>query len=194
MKTRIGEIDGRPLVISSQPNEIKSPELLVSFNKETNKITDIKKREGEDLMSILDIKQDGNGDTTPDVLIRYNSGTEAYYNYYSNLPVYYMLDNSLLVVSGYTDPEGYVIEPIIKKNPTEFIGMLDSGNFDKIKLSITILNPNKKTEALEYIEKIKSRIEDKGVNLYIYVYNDYYTTVDFYFQKLESMELNLKNN
>lgn len=53
MKVKVGEFNSRPLVVSSDENEVKYPELLVSTDAAGEKILDIKQREAEDLISIL---------------------------------------------------------------------------------------------------------------------------------------------
>lgn len=152
MKSKIGEIDGRPLVVSSQPDEIKGPELLVTFNEDVDKITDIQKREGENLMSVLDIKEDPGEGSLPDILITYNIGTGYYYdpdlvNADTDVYVYYMLDNSYFI--PYSGPIQYNPEdPAIELTHVRDI-------------SITVLNPSKNTEARVYINKLRDRMAQK---------------------------------
>lgn len=53
MKTRIGELNGRPLVICSDEHDVRYPELLVITDVTGEKISDIKERLGEDIKSII---------------------------------------------------------------------------------------------------------------------------------------------
>lgn len=152
MKSKIGEIDGRPLVVSSQPDEIKGPELLVTFNEDVDKITDIQKREGENLMSVLDIKEDPGGGSLPDILMTYSVGTDYYYdpnltNVEADTYVYYMLDNSYFIpYSGSIEynPENPVINLTWVRD-----------------ISITVLNPSKNAEARVYVNKLRDRMAQK---------------------------------
>lgn len=54
MKTRIGELNGRPLVVCSDENIIRDSELLVITDATGKRIVDIKERIGEELKSIID--------------------------------------------------------------------------------------------------------------------------------------------
>lgn len=59
---KIGELGGKSLVLSDDENMVRSHELLVDYNPNTEKIQDIRKREADRLISILDAKEDGEGE------------------------------------------------------------------------------------------------------------------------------------
>lgn len=76
MKQKIGEIQGKPLILSSSEDTIQDHELLVKYNYNNGKISDVKKKEANGLMSILDIDS-GSSHSSEDinVLIEYTDGT-----------------------------------------------------------------------------------------------------------------------
>lgn len=76
MKQKIGEIQGKPLILTNSEDTIQDHELLVKYNYNNGKISDVKKKEANGLMSILDIDS-GSSNSSEDinVLIEYTDGT-----------------------------------------------------------------------------------------------------------------------
>ena len=75
MKSKIGELKGNPIVVVSTPNEILKHEIAIEIDNTTNKVKSLKQRDGDQLMSLLDVPQEGNTTFSADVLCSYDDGS-----------------------------------------------------------------------------------------------------------------------
>lgn len=76
MKSKIGELNGRPIVLASNEHDVLDYEIKANINEDNNKISNLLVREGEELMSILEIEEDAPTGIAPDVLVIFTEGTE----------------------------------------------------------------------------------------------------------------------
>lgn len=191
MKSKVGELDGRPLIMTQYPDEVRGSELLVYYNDNKDKITDIQKREGEELISILDIDDSVEGDASdfhPDVIIQYCAGTTGNYN--TNIEtIYYSLDSGV-ILERVLDGTGFILDyGDMSQYPNRTIIQLNQDDYGcYVTLRITGVNPNNMVKILDYIVKIKSRIDPSAIKEYRIVEGEGYVVAEFI---TESLTINL---
>lgn len=154
MKHKVGNIKGKPLVVTNCPDSITKSELLISMDSENKKILDIKKREAGELVSMLNIDSGNSGGSTEssnfDMLIRYCVSSAI------NRSIYYTLDNSSMIKNRSWDFEQYV--------PDETTAVLDIPSTNNMTLTIASLNDNTE-ENTKYFYKILNRLKSSGVTV-----------------------------
>lgn len=103
MKSKIGELNGRPLVITSDENLIKYPELQVSYNND-GQISDIKERKGDNVESILNNTSNNSSAEECVICVGYDYDDVRIY------PISFNIDTNVAILDNQYIPDISAIE------------------------------------------------------------------------------------
>lgn len=153
MKSKIGELKGNPIVVVSTPNEILKHEIAIEIDNTTNKVKSLKQRDGDQLMSLLDVPQEGNTTFSADVLCSYDDGS----TYKRNIALFDVTNNKcLLATSGDTSDKVYsnikTLDITNLPSNLNFTGKSGAQSQYQVIFNFNILN--KKDEVIDFFDNI----------------------------------------